>query len=491
MSRRSKLAGAAVAALAAVPLLLTSAEAAPSSPRAGAQVQTFLSEQLSRLSPLARVDVMVHGRDIAAATAAVRATGMRLVDTWDRIGVAVARGTPAQIVAARARPGVTYLEGNQPIEYNLNTSHQATNGDLASANWEATHGVPLDGRGVSVAIIDTGVDGTHPFFRNPGGSSAVVKNLKYVCGPLEIPGDSCFLDLTAINDTDTLSLGGHGTHVAGIAGGRHVTTTSPVQHELHGAAPGTSIVSLSVGAGQFIIGADAALNWVLEHHDDPCGNGSCPPIVVTNNSYGPSGGGSFDPNSATVQLQRALAAEGVLTVWAAGNDGGDGSAALTNPPGQDPSPGIISVASYFDQATGTRDGVLSDFSSRGLAGDQGTYPDLAAPGEDIESACRLWLVVCMTGLQPVNGPGLLDLATFNTISGTSMAAPHITGIVAQLFQANPDATPADIEEALVQTAHQFTDGEPYEPDAARGGQTSFDKGHGLVDVDAAVDFLTS
>jgi hypothetical protein len=75
-------------------------------------------------------------------------------------------------------------------------------------------------------------------------------------------------------------------------------------------------------------------------------------IKVINNSYGPTGGGTFDPNSATVHLQRVLAAEGVVTVWANGNDGGDGSANLSNPPGQDPTPGIISVASSMTWALG-------------------------------------------------------------------------------------------------------------------------------------------
>jgi len=200
------------------------------------------------------------------------------------------------------------------------------------------------------------------------------------------------------------------------------------------------------------------------------------------------GGGQFNENSATVKLQRALAAEGVLTVWAAGNDGGDGSTSLTNPPGQDPTGGIVSVASYFDQNTGTRDGVVSDYSSRGQAGAQSTYPDLSAPGEEIESSCRPYLVICSSGLMPENGPGRKDIGTFNTISGTSMAAPHIAGIVATLLQADPAATPADVEDALVQTAYQYADGAAYETDA-RGGVTSFDKGHGLVDVVAAVGRL--
>jgi serine protease AprX len=175
-------------------------------------------------------------------------------------------------------------------------------------------------------------------------------------------------------------------------------------------------------------------------------------------------------------------------VWAAGNDGGDGSSSLTNPPGQDPTGGILSVASYYDQDTGTRDGVVSDYSSRGAQADPSTWPDLSAPGENITSSCRLYLPICSTGLDPRNGPGLLDVGTFNTISGTSMAAPHIAGIVAQLFQADPTATPAEIEAALKGTTHRYTDGSAYT--TVGGYSSSYDKGTGLVDVVAAVARLT-
>jgi serine protease AprX len=69
-----------------------------------------------------------------------------------------------------------------------------------------------------------------------------------------------------------------------------------------------------------------------------------------------------------------------------------------------------------------------------------------------------------------------------------MAAPHIAGIVAQLFQADPTATPAEIEAALKGTAHRFTDGAGYR--TVGGYSTSYDKGTGLVDVVAAVTRLT-
>jgi serine protease AprX len=145
------------------------------------------------------------------------------------------------------------------------------------------------------------------------------------------------------------------------------------------------------------------------------------------------------------------------------------------------------VASYDDQGTGTRNGTVSDFSSRGAAGQPGTYPDVSAPGSNITSACRPYLVICSTGLDPHNGPGALDIHTFNTISGTSMATPHIVGIVTQLVQIAPNATPAQIENALKSTAYKFTDGAPYE--TVGSYTTSVDKGTGLVDVYAAAQSL--
>ena len=207
----------------------------------------------------------------------------------------------------------------------------------------------------------------------------------------------------------------------------------------------------------------------------------CPPIRVTNHSYGPasvpSGGHQFNEDSADVQIQRALVEKGVVAVWAAGNSAGNGSQATTNPPGMDPTPGILSVASYNDGQTGNRDNQLSSFSSRGEEGRTGSYPDISAPGDGITSACRAYLSICSTGLDPIDG------GNYNTISGTSMAAPYIAGVVAQLLEADPTLTPAQIEDVLEDTAHPFEAGGFYEPDPLNSdGETSFDKGHGLVDV---------
>ncbi|MEO7196164.1 MAG: S8 family peptidase [Pseudonocardiaceae bacterium] len=437
--------------------------------------------------------VLVHGATLADAERAVTATGMRRVTTFRTIGVVVARGSKQQVQAARTQPGVTYLEGDQPIVMHAaptavttrSTSLLATRGLEARQTLVGANGGELDGSGVSIAVIDSGIDPTHPAFA--GGK--VVRSLKSLCLDDSSTDSSCIMDVPRGLDTDALSLGGHGSHVSSIAAGRSVTLSDG--STVSGAAPGADIVSLSTGTAVVIISADSALEWVLEHHAQPCGPGvsvaQCPPIRVVNNSYGPEGGGKFDPNSATVKLQRQLVKEGVVMVWAAGNDGGDGSKSLTNPPAQDPTGGVISVASYNDQGNGARNGPVSKFSSRGVKTDPSTWPTISAPGQNIVGACRPYLLICSTGLKPRGGPGLLDVGSYNTLSGTSMASPQIAGVVALLFQADPAATPAEIENVLKSTALHYANGAPYQK--VDGYMTSFDKGAGLVDTVAAAKAL--
>lgn len=485
MTRSSLRLALVAAAFMLVPVV--PAAAAPSAPLA--PLSASLAATLGTLADAVPMTTLVHGTDLASARAATAQAGLTEVTAFQRIGVVVARGTAAQVRAVRAQTGVTYVEGNDPLRLFATSGTAATRSAQAQQTLFGANGAKLNGSGVSIAVIDSGIDPTHPAFKGPDGATRVVRSLKGLCLNESTPDSSCLIDVPTFVDTDLLAVGGHGTHVNGIAAGTPYALSDGTV--VGGSAPGAKLVSLSVGAALLIIGADAALNWVLENHAAPCGAGvpasTCPPIKVINNSYGPSGGGTFDPNSATVKLQRQLAAEGVVTVWANGNDGGDGSANLSNPPGIDPTPGILSVASYNDLGTGTRDGAVSDFSSRGAAADASTWPDISAPGENIVSACRLYLPICATGLQPHNGPGLLDLGTYNVISGTSMAAPQITGIVAQLFQAKPSATPGEIEHALKSTAYRFGAGAPYQQVGSY--LTSYDKGTGLVDVVAAATSL--
>lgn len=473
MAARRRFAGLIICGtVAAASLVGTPAVAAPGHPLPP------VSKELAALldgAPFLSQIVLVHGQDAAAAERAVHGAGMRKIVDFRKVGVVIAEASKSEVEDARSRPGVTYLETPKRIVFTTDTSHKATRGKEAAAVVKGPDGTPLDGTGVSVAIIDSGIDPSHPSFT--GGK--VVANLE--CNPLSES------DCVDMGDQLTDDLG-HGMHVAGVAAGNALTL--PDGTKVSGAAPGARIVSLGISVDNAYIAAMTALNWVLENHQAPCGAGvpaaQCPPIRVTNNSYGPPGGGDFDPEEAEAKIQRALAKEGVLTVWANGNDDGDGSDNRSNPPGQDPTPGILSVAAHTDHETGERDDParpnLAGFSSRGKASDPATWPDISAPGAAILSACRVILRTCQGRLETH------DAGNYVELNGTSFAAPHVAGAAAQLFQLRPGASPGQVEEALKDGAFHFDDdGSTYTTVGSH--RSSFDKGTGLLDVVSSAEAL--
>jgi subtilisin family serine protease len=461
-----------------------------------ARIDPALARRVAYDAPGEGVLVFVHGEDVEAAQAAVRGAGFKLMDTFDSVGVAVAAGPLGGIESLSGQPRVDYLESAEtPISYALDTAQTATRTDEVV---DGTALGPFDGSGVTIAIVDSGIDATHPMFQTPEGSK-VVRNLRLACLPAEATGDVApplcpkehgadenpWVDL---RDTDLAD--GHGTHVAGIAGGTEVVSAG---RRLRGAAPGAPLVGLGMGAGVTLYGPAAALDWILENHHAPCGPGVsaavCPPIKVVNNSYEAGGYHAYNPEGLIEKLQELLLAEGITMVWAAGNDGGDGTENMTNGLAATTTPGSIMVAAYDDADVGRRDWGLGWMSARGKRGFPETYPDVAAPGVAITSACRPTLVDCVP---PFASAHKHDL-DYATLSGTSMSSPHVAGIVALLLQADPALTPAMVENVLEDTARQIAFGgeyeaDPFNPDDVTSPDhlTSFDKGHGLVDAVSAV-----
>ncbi|HEX2049718.1 MAG TPA: S8 family serine peptidase, partial [Actinomycetota bacterium] len=376
---------------------------------------------------------------------------------------------------------------NGPLELYTETSHVATRGqEVLDGAITGRRGARIDGRGVGVAVVDSGVDGTHPDLESRMGG-----NVKIICSAPQFVVTSATGGFTQCiapkhvveaDDTDSLSGGGHGTHVAGIVAG----TGKASGGRYHGAAPGATVYGVSVGTVLVVENALDGLAWVLENHDRVS-----PAIKVVNNSWG-SSYRPYDPQNgpfhkATWKLQEALVAEGVTVVFAAGNGGGNGTTPTTSAECINPTPGIVCVANYDDRNTGTRDGVIASTSSRGRTDQPENWPDVSAPGSLIISTCRLTLPVCNAHRSPVVDPPNL----YAQLSGTSMAAPHVAGIVAQMYQAKPKSlTPARVEDVLEDTAYKFQWGAPYTTDPFNADDTSsFEKGHGLVDALAALQLL--
>ncbi|HUR48451.1 MAG TPA: S8 family serine peptidase [Acidimicrobiales bacterium] len=449
------------------------------------------------------ITVLVHGAggSIAAAVGALEAHDLPLIHPMGAIGVAVTNGQPAVLRQLSTDSRVERVEpAPPPMKFLLDTSRRSIRlDDAATITTTGPKGtpVPFDGTGISIAIIDMGIDATHPMFQLPDGTSSVVRNLEMACvdrlptGELPtcnragLENDQLFVDAPPTNDTDGPA-GGHGTHVASTAAGQRVTTADG--RTLQGVAPGARLVGLgTTSEAGYTWAGIAALNWVVEHHKAPCGAGVpatvCPPIKVVNNSWRYYGE-PYDPESALNRAAKAVVDAGITIAWAAGNEGETPDKATTHGAVHAPVEGIISVASYNDGDHGGRDGYLSAFSSRGLQGEYRTYPDISAPGDHISAACRPYMTVCSGGADTRD-------PNYNTISGTSMAAPHVAGAAAVLLQANPALRPAEVERIVEASAYKFRSRGKYEPDPAHPGTTtSYDKGHGLLDVAAAVAMAT-
>jgi serine protease AprX len=433
-----------------------------------------------------RTSALVHVEPSASlpeGLAAARAAGLETGTVYDAIDVFVAYGSAAELTALAQNEAIQYVQANRRVRLSTNSSHKATRGqDVLNGATTLPDGTKIDGRGVGVAVIDSGIDGTHPDLAPRMGG-----NVKIVCtSPL--PATNAFLggfqecrtpkEAVALDDTDTPSAGGHGTHVAGIVAG----TGAASNGTYHGAAPGATLYGVSVGTFISVENGLDGLAWVLENHDQVT-----PAIKVVNNSWG-SAYRKYAANGdvlydATWKLQEALIREGVTVVFAAGNAGGNGNNPTTVAECVNPTPGLVCVANYDDKGTGTRAGTISSTSSRGNRTDVESWPDVSAPGTSITSTCRVTLPVCDLGIV-TNPPN-----SYAILSGTSMAAPHVAGIVAQLYQADPTLSPAEVESVLEDTAHKFAFGsayglltDPTNPD----NTTSFEKGHGLVDALAAV-----
>jgi serine protease AprX len=437
------------------------------------------------------------GGSLDRASAAAEAAGAVLGTTYPEIGVFVAYGTLEVFQGLAASSEVEWIEANQILDLYTDTSHVATRGQQVLDGAGTVGGQTIDGAGVGVAVVDSGIDATHPDLVD-----RVALNLRVVCtapgGAIAIGGGTglgfseCRGPKTFVEMDNTDIAGGHGTHVSGIIAG----TGEASGGTYHGAAPGAALYGIASGTSLTVENALDGLRWVLENHDKVD-----PPIRVVNNSWGSGYRKASERDQLTgalTKLQNALIADGVTVVFAAGNFDGDGSRPTTSVQCVNTTPGNVCVASTYDRDAGDRDGPLSSFSSRGKAddtttqrneADPTTWPDLSAPGQFIVSTCRYTLPVCWAHAgQVVDPPN-----AYSELSGTSMAAPHISGIVAQLYQVDPTLTPAQVEDILEDTAYKFVfdpqdefDGsygrDPFNPNDA----SSFDKGHGIVDVLEAV-----
>ncbi|MDF9869270.1 subtilisin family serine protease [Streptomyces pratensis] len=273
----------------------------------------------------------------------------------------------------------------------------------------------FDGKGTTVAVLDTGIDATHPDVKD-----RVKQSRSFVPGEEVVDGN------------------GHGTHVASTIAGSGAASDGANK----GVAPAADLIVGKVLSNEGS-GADSgiieAMEWAKAEGADV--------VSMSLGSSIPDDGG--DPMAQAVD---ALSADGgPLFVIAAGNAYGAGTIG---------SPG--SAASALTVAAVDKQDRRADFSSMGpLVRSYGLKPDLSAPGVDINAAASRSV------------PGIDGM--YQSMSGTSMATPHVAGAAAVLKQRHPEWSGQRIKDALMSSSKLLP------------GHTPYEQGTGRLDVKAAVD----
>jgi serine protease AprX len=354
---------------------------------------------------------------------AIQALGLE-TRTFRTLPMVAVRGTNPEIASLLALPGLRSVYLNRRLTYFLDESVPLVGADRVWNELDYT------GRGVTVAVIDSGIDATHPDL--PFGTK-VVQNVKlapdlFGTGPLVVEG---------LSDTDTSS--GHGTHVSSIIGG----TGAALAGRYRGVATGSRLVGVGAGEALFILTALEAFDWLLQNRQKYG-------IRVVSNSWGTSG--PFSPDDPVNVASKAAHDAGMTVVFAAGNEGPDSN--TLNP---------YCVAQWvICVAAGDKFGALASFSSRGIPGDALYHPTLTAPGVEI-AAARAKTGIVMNTFFAVDVVGLgSDAVWYTAASGTSMATPHVSGTVALMLEANPTLTPDRIKSILELTATPMRRYQQYE-----------------------------
>ena len=491
-------------------------------PFAGLALWATAATAAPTVDPLVRSEIAARGSTTVVLTyrqkpgtlalARLNTLGISRGWTFRALPMVVANVNAAQLQGLSADAGIRSIYANRVMRPMLDRSPLITGALLAQRDTAlraemvlrgAGTGLPATGRGIGVAVVDTGIDATHPDLKLGANVAqnvwfptaenllvtgaadcaygiatgeglplpAAVDNATY---PVRDPdlGFVPFLPVEGAPSSDVE--GGHGTFVSGIIAGSGAASAGKYM----GVAPGAKLIGLTSGTdcGLPLHGILQAYDYIRTHQVQYN-------IHVINNSWG-SGlyAGGLDPDNPVNVVTREMHDLGMTVVFSAGN-AGDTPTSI-NP--YSTMPWVISVAASRKDGLG----VPADFSSRGV--DDGTSgvdvacaasevcdltpnlrPDVTAPGVDIKSTrSKFPGITNVAGTVPVF-IGANDLATidpghlpyYTTSQGTSFSAPHVSGIVALMKQLNPRLTPNDVVTILRATANPM----PFAPRVVGAG----------------------
>lgn len=283
----------------------------------------------------------------------------------------------------------------------------------------------VDGTGINVSVVDTGVDADHPDF-----------------------GDRVVLEENFVDDEETTDdLQGHGTHVAGTVAGDGTESAGTYV----GVAPGANVLDMRACDAD----GSCTLSALVDAVDSAVDSGA--------DVLSMSLGGPLEPDNPLNDAVETAVDSGVVAITSAGNSG-PGFETVTAP-GNSERAIAVGADDTLDRAY---EEDVAQFSSRGPTAEFALKPAVTAPGVLI------------------NATGSQDAGEFpyTTKSGTSMSAPHVSGLVALMLEDDPDMTPAEVRSALVTTADRLETAAAFNDDLDADVYSS---GAGQVNATRALD----
>lgn len=351
------------------------------------------------------------------------------------------QATPAQIEGISQMPDVASIVADQTIELPEIIPTQALepaepNIDLVDA--PSLWALGYAGQGVTVAIVDSGVDINHPDL-----------------GPRWRGGINSWFDPNGEHPLVPTDLHGHGTQVTGLVLGGNNSGS------YIGVAPDAEWIGVKIFADDGMALSSeihAGYQWLLDPDNNP-DTDDAPDIV--NNSWGFDADPNFcDELSKEFQSDvQAMKAAGMAVLFAAGNTGPDAS--TSNAPANYPESFAVGMVGTFTSPT-----LINSYSARGPSACDGTvYPEVVAPGFQVRT-CDL-----------TAGGDFLN--SYSLVAGTSFSTPHVSGVMALLLSAFPETPVRALEMALQKSATDL---------GTLGEDNTY--GYGLVDSLSAFNYLS-
>jgi serine protease AprX len=418
---------AMIAALATAVLLQGTSTGSAILPGSSQPVQRITLSDLAATDPARKVEVIVQlnrGVDPAYGTSLVQQAGGTISRELPIINGYGATLPAGEAEALKANPNVHAITMNSAIKTQgvVNPAALATSFNQSIRSFKVWE-MGYTGKGVGVAVIDTGIAGDLPDFRvsQSDPTSRVIATA--VTNPAA----------TTVRDTF-----GHGTHIAGLIAGNGTNRPAgdPLYGKYAGAAPDANLIAVKASddAGNAtVLDVIDGLQFVVDKKNDYN-------IRVVNLSLRATEPQSYktDPLDAAVE---AAWNSGIVVVVAAGNEG-EAPGAVNYAPANDPY--VITVGGVDDNGTKTiDDDQLAVWSSRGTTQDGFEKPEVVAPGAHLISTIApgsAYTQMC---------PQCMVSGQYFQVGGTSMAAAVVSGEAADVIQAYPNLTPDQVKKTII------------------------------------------